>query len=46
MPDQTQVYTILSSALAGIGLLFSKDWNKTGGTVPATKEAERRVGVA
>lgn len=32
-----------TSALAGIGLLFSKDSNVTGGTTPATPEAAHRT---
>lgn len=32
-----------TSALAGIGLLFSKDSNVTGGTTAATPEAAHRV---
>jgi len=38
-PDQGQVYLIFSTVLTGVGLLFSKDWNRTGGSVSAVTGA-------
>ena len=32
MPDTNQLSTLAMGVLAGIGFLFSKDWNTTGGT--------------
>jgi hypothetical protein len=43
MPDETQMGVLFAALSAGIGLLKAKDKNVTGGTVPATPEAERRV---
>jgi hypothetical protein len=39
VPDQTEVSLLFSSAISGIGLLFAKDWNRTGGTVSAVTGA-------
>jgi hypothetical protein len=44
MPDGTQLSTLFAAITAGIGLLQAKDKNVTGGTVPATIEAKKRVG--
>lgn len=43
-PTQAGDPGILSTILAGIGLLFAKDSNVTGGTKPQTPEAEKRTG--
>jgi hypothetical protein len=43
MPDETQLGIIFAAISTGVGLLQAKDKNVTGGTVPATKEAQRRV---
>lgn len=43
MPDETQLGVIFAAVSAGIGLLQAKDKHVTGGTVPATDEAKRRV---
>ena len=32
-----------TSAITGLGLLFAKDFNVTGGTTPATPEAKSRI---
>lgn len=37
------IMTAATGTLAGIGLLFSKDSNVTGGTTPATPEAAHRT---
>lgn len=42
-PDATQVAMLLGIISTGIGLLKAKDANVTGGTVPATTEAARRL---
>lgn len=39
-PDFFAVWTAI---LAGVGLIFAKDSGVTGGTVPATPEAQARV---
>lgn len=38
------IMTSVPTLLLGIGLLFSKDSNVTGGTTPSTPEAASRVG--
>ena len=43
MPDPETIGLLISSVTAGIGLLRAKDANVTGGTVPATPEAAKRV---
>jgi hypothetical protein len=44
MPDTTQMGVLFAAVSAGVGLLQAKDKAVTGGTVPATPEAKRRVG--
>lgn len=44
LPDSTQLGVIFAAVSAGIGLIQAKDKAVTGGTVPATPEAKRRVG--
>jgi Phage tail lysozyme len=44
MPDMTQMGVIFAAVSAGFGLIQAKDKAVTGGTVPATPEAKRRVG--
>jgi len=46
MPDMTQIGILFAAVSAGVGLLQAKDKAVTGGTIPATPEAKKRVGVA
>lgn len=46
MPDVTQLGVLFAAVSAGFGLMQAKDKNVTGGTIPATFEAKRRVGDA
>ncbi|MGH6836334.1 MAG: phage tail tip lysozyme [Methylocella sp.] len=43
MPDATQMGVLFAAVAAGYGLIQAKDKNVTGGTIPATAEAKRRV---
>ena len=44
MPDMTQMGVLFAAVSAGFGLIQAKDKAVTGGTIPATPEAKRRVG--
>ena len=41
--DQKSLTEGIAAILAGIGLFAAKDANVTGGTTPATPEAEKRI---
>jgi lysozyme family protein len=43
IPDPTELSIIISAITTGVGLLAAKDKNVTGGDVPQTNEAKRRV---
>lgn len=42
-PDKINWTIDIPIIMTGLGLLFAKDGNVTGGTVPATDEAAKRV---
>jgi hypothetical protein len=41
--DLNAAYLAIPAIVSGIGLMTAKDHNVTGGSVPATKEAETRA---
>jgi len=41
--DGNTIGTVVLGVMGGIGLLYAKDGDVTGGTVPATPEAAKRV---
>lgn len=43
--DLASAYTAIPAIIAGIGLVKAKDNNVTGGTIPATPEAAKRIAV-